>query len=131
MLFFEDSKIKILLKDTVSIDIYTQIPGITTSKIFEKKLYTIKEDSAIRKIIHSLKLKKMHKAVQCKASNYIIFNLRDDGTLEADMDPEGTWLRVTTPKGVEFYQPDNKSVQLLLNHLEKAKLLYNEEFTSE
>jgi len=129
-LFSKGSEMKRLLENTITIDFYYQIPGIPTSKILEKKLYSLKDRTKVQEIVQTIKLRRMRTRIQCKASNYIVFNLKDSSALQADIDPEGTWLRVTTPEGDEFYRIDTKSARLLLDHIEKAKSLYEREFAN-
>ncbi len=126
MLFLKRN-LKKIVGNIVSIDIYCQVSGVPTSDILKKKLYFIKKRTDIE-IIHSLQLRKMNKMLECKADNYIIFNLQNGKTVQADMDPDGKWIRIITVMGAKFYSMKGESVKLLLNHLQKAKILYEKEF---
>ena len=110
--------------DTIFIEVYYQIPGILTERILDNCLYIIDEPHEVHEIVRLLKLKRLFRATQRKATNWLIFRFKDNSRLMADLDEEADELRVTTEEWVQEYKINEKASSRLNQHIQKARPLY-------
>lgn len=109
---------------TVAIDVFAEIPGISTEKLMTTCLYTIDDPAEIAGIVSHLALHKLARATQRKAFNWLIFRLPDRTSLKTDLDEEADELRVTTQEWIHEYRIDPETSRRLSHHIRQARSRY-------
>lgn len=112
------------LTDATSIEIFWQIPGVSTEQILANCLYTIDDPSEVGEIVGHLNPKRRFRATQRKATNWLIFKLKDGTRIITDLDQEAGELRVKTEKWIREYKISKEALTHLNQHLQKARPLY-------
>lgn len=112
--------------DTTSIQVFCQVVGVPTEKIWANCLYTIEDPSEIRTIVDRLNPVEIAGATQRKASSWFIFRLRDHTQLETDLDQEAGELRVNNGKSIREFRITDAACRRLGQHIERARPLYEE-----
>ena len=91
-------------------------------------LYKIEDPFDINEIVRQLNLKRLIRATQRKARNWIRFSFRDNTQLMTDLDEEASELRVTTDEWIQEYRISEKASTLLSQHIQKARSLYEKAY---
>ncbi len=112
--------------DTTSIQVLCQVAGVPTEKIWANCLYAIEDPNEIREIVDHLNPVEISGATQRKATNWLIFRLRDDTQLETDLDQEAAELRVNNGESIREFKITDDACRRLGHHLERARLLYED-----
>jgi hypothetical protein len=115
-------------RETTSIQVFWQLPGVATKEIFSNCLYTVDDPSEVNKIVSHLDLKRLFRATQRKATNWLIFRLKDGVQLVTDLDQKAGELRITTEEWVQEYKISEEALMSLKLHLQKARPLYERAF---
>lgn len=111
-------------RETISIQVFWQVPGVSTRMILANCLYTVDEAYEVNEIVSYLDLKRLFRATQRKATNWLIFRLKAGGRIITDLDQEAGELRVTTEESVQEYKISDEALKRLNHHILKARLLY-------
>jgi hypothetical protein len=114
--------------DTTSIEVFYQIAGVLTERILANCLYKIEDPFEIDEIVRQLKLKRLFRATQRKATNWLIFRFKDNTHLMTDLDEEADELRVTTEEWIQEYRISEKASSRLNQHIQKARPLYEKAY---
>jgi|MudIll2142460700_1097286.scaffolds.fasta_scaffold397380_2 signal transduction histidine kinase len=112
--------------DTTSIQVFCQIAGAETERIWADCLYTIDEPNEVREIVALLKPVELSGATQRKATNWLIFRFRDHSQMNTDLDQEAGELRVTSGKSIREFRITDEACRRLGLHIERARLLYED-----
>lgn len=115
-------------RDTISIQVFYQIPGILTKKILRNCLYKIEEPKEIDGIVSRLNPVRLFQETQRKATNWLIFELRNGHRLNTDLDQEVGELRITTEEWIREYKIDKEALDSLNYHIRKARPLYEKAY---
>jgi len=111
-------------RETISIQVFWQVPGVSTKMILANCLYTVDEAHEVNEIVSHLDLKRLFRATQRKATNWLIFKFKDGERIITDLDQEAGELRVTTEEWVREYTIGEEALKRLNHHILKARPLY-------
>ncbi|MDH4185691.1 MAG: hypothetical protein OEV08_01720 [Nitrospira sp.] len=111
-------------RETISIQIFWQVPGVPTNRILANCLFTIDKAHEVNEIVSHLNLKRLFRATQRKATNWLNFRLRNGERIMTDLDQEAGELRVTTEESVQEYKISEEALKCLNQHIQKARPLY-------
>ncbi|MCP4428748.1 MAG: hypothetical protein GY803_30045 [Chloroflexi bacterium] len=118
------------LLDTKVIELFYQIPGIATERILSNCLYTIDDAKEVEDIVTRLNPKRLYKATQRKAANWLVFRFAANDCLISDLDQEAGELRVTTEECVREFRISQETLALLNQHIWRARPLYERTYGS-
>jgi hypothetical protein len=111
-------------RETISIQVFWQVPGMSTKMILANCLYTVDETHEVNEIVSHLDLKRLFRATQRKATNWLIFKFKDGNRIMTDLDQEAGELRVTTEEWIREYRVGEEALKRLNHHIQKARPLY-------
>ena len=116
--------------DTTSIRVFWQIPGVQTEKVLAHCLYTIDDPDEIREIVDRLNPVELSGATQRKATNWLIFRLRNHTNVKTDLDHDAGELRVTGDEWIREFRITDEASRRLNDHIQSARPLYEEAYGS-
>ena len=115
--------------ETRSISVFVHIAGVQTERLLANCLYTIDDPAEILEIVGQLDLRELRRAAQRKATNWLVFTLRDDTRVETDFDQAAGELRVTIDESIHEYAIGDKASERLNHHIDEARPLYEKAYS--
>ena len=107
---------------------FVQIAGVQSDRLLTACLYTIDDPEEIGEIVCELDPEELIGATQRKATNWLMFTLRDRMRLKTDFDEEAGELRVTTNESIREYRIGAKASERLNRHIKRARARYEEAY---